>query len=110
MMDMARMEEVAAPHTVSAQTISLALRHAFLQGAKFWEFHATGGTMWQAGQAIAFERAKEMMENGALGAIEGPDVRLYCDYPIIGVDLANGPDRMVIWPNAEADRAAEDEG
>lgn len=44
-----------------------ALRAAFLQGAKFWEFHSTGGTMWQSDQRLCAVRAKEMEEDGTLG-------------------------------------------
>ena len=44
-----------------------ALRHAFLQGAKFWEFHQTGGTMWQSDQRLCAARAKEMEDAGILG-------------------------------------------
>lgn len=44
-----------------------ALRHAFLQGAKFWEFRQTGGTMWQSDQRLCAARAKEMEDAGILG-------------------------------------------
>lgn len=43
------------------------LRHAFLQGAKFWEFHKEGGTMWQSDQRLCATRAKEMEADGTLG-------------------------------------------
>lgn len=30
-------------------------------------------------------------------------------WSLVGVDLSNSPDRMVVWPNAESDQAADDE-
>lgn len=32
---------------------------AFVDGAKFWEFHKTGATMWQSDQNLCLEKAKE---------------------------------------------------
>jgi len=29
------------------------IRRAFVAGAKWWEFHSTGGTMWQSDQRLA---------------------------------------------------------
>jgi hypothetical protein len=35
------------------------LELAFLAGAKWWEWHKTGGTMWQTDQQLAFEEAQK---------------------------------------------------
>lgn len=34
-----------------------AQRHAFLSGAKWWEFYSTKGTMWQSDQKLVWEIA-----------------------------------------------------
>jgi hypothetical protein len=51
---------------------SAALKHAFLQGAKFWEFHTSGGTMWQSDQRLCIIKAEEMEEDGTLGVERAP--------------------------------------
>ena len=33
------------------------LRRAFIAGAKWWEYHKTGGTMWQSDQRLAEDEA-----------------------------------------------------
>ena len=40
---------------------------AFVQGAKWWEYHQTGATMWASDQDQAEGRAEEMARNGTLG-------------------------------------------
>ena len=40
------------------------LRSAFLNGAKYWEFHQTGGTMWQSDQSEVIMKAQERYPNG----------------------------------------------
>lgn len=40
------------------------LRSAFLAGAKFWEFHQTGGTMWQSDQNEVGLKAEERYPDG----------------------------------------------
>ena len=32
---------------------------AFVEGAKFWEWHKTGATMWQSDQNLCLQKAKE---------------------------------------------------
>lgn len=56
---------------------SAALKHAFLQGAKFWEFHTSGGTMWQSDQRLCMIKAKEMEEDGTLGADDKARIEAY---------------------------------
>lgn len=43
------------------------LVEAFCQGARWWEFHSTGGTMWQSDQELAFQKATERQIAGTLG-------------------------------------------
>lgn len=43
----------SAPHECST------LQSAFLDGAKFWEYHQTMGTMWQSDQNIVMEEAQK---------------------------------------------------
>lgn len=31
---------------------------AFVKGAKYWEYHSTGGTMWQSDQALVVQEAE----------------------------------------------------
>ena len=45
----------------------MALCTAFLQGAKFWEYYISGGTMWQADQNFVWEKAQERLAQGELG-------------------------------------------
>lgn len=45
-----------------------ALKLAFVQGAKWWEFRTVGATMWQSDQETAYEVAKVRLKNGTLGA------------------------------------------
>ena len=44
-----------------------ALLCAFVQGAKWWEHHSTGFTMWQSDQGVALKEAERRLENGSLG-------------------------------------------
>lgn len=44
-----------------------ALITAFVQGAKWWEYHKTGGTMWQSDQQIVENEAERRLENSTLG-------------------------------------------
>lgn len=44
-----------------------ALIVAFVQGAKWWEHHKTGATMWASDQSKAEGHAEEMARNGTLG-------------------------------------------
>ena len=44
-----------------------ALLCAFVQGAKWWEYHRTGFTMWQSDQGVALKEAERRLENGSLG-------------------------------------------
>lgn len=43
---------------------------AFVQGAKWWEWHKEGATMWNSDQAIAWRQAEERLKNGTLGISE----------------------------------------
>ncbi len=45
--------------TDQPQTTNEKLIEAFISGAKFWEFHKTGATMWQADQNICLKKAQE---------------------------------------------------
>lgn len=40
---------------------------AFIHGAKWWEFHKTGFTMWQSDQNLALHEARKRHEHGTLG-------------------------------------------
>jgi hypothetical protein len=40
---------------------------AFIQGAKWWESHKTGATMWQSDQNLAADMAKKRLMKGSLG-------------------------------------------
>lgn len=44
-----------------------ALIVAFVQGAKWWEYHSRGATMWQSDQRLAEEEAKRREERQTLG-------------------------------------------
>lgn len=35
------------------------LQRAFVEGAKWWEWHTQGATMWQSDQHLAWERAQQ---------------------------------------------------
>jgi hypothetical protein len=40
---------------------------AFIQGAKWWESHKNGATMWQSDQNLAADMAKKRLAKGSLG-------------------------------------------
>lgn len=40
---------------------------AFVQGARWWEYHKEGATMWQSDQRLAEEEALKRLENKTLG-------------------------------------------
>lgn len=40
---------------------------AFVQGAKYWEYRITQGTMWQRDQSICENEAKSRLRSGTLG-------------------------------------------
>lgn len=42
------------------------LRRAFVMGAKWWEFHSTGATMWQSDRNIAEVEADKRYPNGKI--------------------------------------------
>jgi hypothetical protein len=46
------------------------LKIAFLQGAKFWEYHKTGATMWQSDQEIVWKETDRRIKNKTLGIIK----------------------------------------
>lgn len=59
-----------APSSLAAMPGSVtpdALIVAFVQGAKWWEYHQTGATMWASDQDQAEGHAEEMARNGTLG-------------------------------------------
>jgi len=60
------------------------LRRAFVNGAKWWEYHATGFTMWQSDRDLTEDEAERRYPDGA--------IRLM---PVAGdaVDGAPEPDR-----------------
>lgn len=41
------------------EIIGVTPEQAFVDGAKFWEFHKTGATMWQSDQNLCLEQAKK---------------------------------------------------
>jgi len=43
---------------------------AFVQGAKWWEWYRTGGSMRKVDKDIACRQAEERLENGTLGLSE----------------------------------------
>ena len=43
------------------------LVNAFVQGAKWWEWHKTNCTMWQSDQALAEAEALKLLAAGTLG-------------------------------------------
>lgn len=43
------------------------LINAFIQGAKWWEYHSTGATMWQSDQGLALKEAVIRLKAGTLG-------------------------------------------
>ena len=47
--------------------INVKLVIAFIQGAKFWEYRQTGGTMWQLDQLKCAEEATNRLTKGTLG-------------------------------------------
>lgn len=48
---------------------------AFVQGAKWWEYCSTGGTMWQRDQIKTEEEARRRLQNKTLGIA----ARCICD-------------------------------
>ena len=44
-----------------------ALIIAFVQGAAWWEYHQTGGTMWPSDTDLAEDEASKRAENLTLG-------------------------------------------
>ena len=44
-----------------------ALVSAFVQGAKWWEYHKEGATMWQSDQGLALTEAERREASGSLG-------------------------------------------
>jgi len=48
------------------------LRHAFVMGAKWWEQHTVGGTMWQSDRNLAEAEAERRYPNGKLPQQEEP--------------------------------------
>ncbi len=40
---------------------------SFVQGAKWWEFKSSGGTMWASDREAAYKRATEIRDDGTLG-------------------------------------------
>ena len=42
---------------------------AFVQGAKWWEYHKESATMWQSDQRLAEEEAFKREQNGTLGKL-----------------------------------------
>jgi hypothetical protein len=42
------------------------VRRIFVEGAKWWEFHSRGGTMWQSDTQIAEEEADKRFPNGTV--------------------------------------------
>ena len=56
-----------AKETEDSRSELNALLCAFVQGAKWWEHHSTGFTMWQSDQRIALKEAERRLENGSLG-------------------------------------------
>lgn len=47
------------------------LRRAFVLGAKWWEFHKEGATMWQSDIRIAEQAAEDRYPNGKLPGMPG---------------------------------------
>ena len=45
------------------------LEIAFVQGAKWWEFKSTRGTMWQSDQRVTEAEALIRIQNGTLGKL-----------------------------------------
>lgn len=44
---------------------------AFVQGARWWEYHKEGATMWQSDQRLAEGEALKRLENRTLGKHRG---------------------------------------
>lgn len=57
-----------AAHQSATEQMKPLVVNAFVQGAKWWEFHKTGSTMWQSDQNLAYEKATEKSQ--ALANIE----------------------------------------
>jgi len=49
------------------QTARDALPIAFQQGAKWWEWHSSGATMWSSDSALAWDEAQRKAADGSLG-------------------------------------------
>lgn len=52
---------------VAIVTDDNALLNAFIQGAKWWELHQTGATMWRSDQEAAAVEAERLLKRGMLG-------------------------------------------
>jgi ElaB/YqjD/DUF883 family membrane-anchored ribosome-binding protein len=48
---------------------------AFVQGAAWWEYHRTKGTMWQSDRKLAEEEAARREQSGTLGEDEKKEKR-----------------------------------
>ena len=48
------------------------LRRAFVAGAKWWELHQTGATMWQSDRNLAEDEAERRYPNGKPAAAHLP--------------------------------------
>ena len=53
--------------TDTIKELQQALIVAFIQGAKWWEWHKEGATMWQSDQLLAEEEALKRERNKTLG-------------------------------------------
>lgn len=63
------MMETKDGKSVSSEVACYELMITFIQGAKWWEYHRTGATMWQSDQHIAEEEAIRRSKNGTLGKL-----------------------------------------
>jgi hypothetical protein len=74
------------------------LRLAFMHGAKWWEFHSTGGTMWQSDQKLVAEAA-ERRYHGSVTALTAPasdhGVREAADVRTVTDEVAKFVDGLV---------------
>lgn len=67
-----------APRETESDEENEMLIIAFVQGAKWWEFHSTGGTMWQSDQSSANAEATRKANAGTLGV---DPIRALADAP-----------------------------
>jgi len=49
--------------------------HAFVAGAKWWEFHSTGGTMWQSDQGLVHDEATKRWPYAPHGLVREQELR-----------------------------------